>query len=127
MATNSGRITYELIHAATGIVLASQLKAADTWWRAGVGLLGCRTLEAGKGLWLPGVRSVHTFGMRFGIDLLFLDGDFVCTGWMSQVMPGRFVVGPGETRSVVELAVGTLGRVSMLNRGDQFAMNTVQK
>jgi hypothetical protein len=40
-------------------------------------LLGLALLEreeAGEGLLIPACRSVHTFGMRFALDLLFLDG-----------------------------------------------------
>jgi uncharacterized protein len=39
-------------------------------------LLGLALLtreQAGAGLLIPGCRSVHTFGMRFPLDLLFLD------------------------------------------------------
>ena len=39
-------------------------------------MLGRRTLPMGDGLWLPGVASVHTFGVRFPLDLLFLDCEF---------------------------------------------------
>lgn len=31
--------------------------------------------RAGAGLLIPGCRSVHTFGMRFDLDVLFLDGE----------------------------------------------------
>jgi uncharacterized membrane protein (UPF0127 family) len=37
----------------------------------GLSLLGRRA--AGAGLLIPGCRSVHTFGMRFPLDLVFLD------------------------------------------------------
>ena len=38
-----------------------------------VGLMGRRDLAAGTGLLLPRTRSVHTFGMRFALDLLWVD------------------------------------------------------
>ena len=41
-------------------------------------LLGLALLDrdrAGPGLLIPRCRSVHTFGMRFELDLVFLDGD----------------------------------------------------
>jgi hypothetical protein len=39
-----------------------------------VGLAGRRDPHGGAGLLLPRCRSVHTFGMRFALDLVWLDG-----------------------------------------------------
>ena len=39
------------------------------------GLIGRRDWPAGVALWLPRCRSVHTFGMAFAVDLVWLDGD----------------------------------------------------
>ena len=39
-----------------------------------IGLIGRRSLRAGLALEIPRCRSVHTFGMRFALDLLWLDG-----------------------------------------------------
>jgi len=38
-----------------------------------LGLAGLRSLPPGVGLLLPRTRSVHTAGMRFALDLLWLD------------------------------------------------------
>jgi uncharacterized protein len=38
------------------------------------GLLGRRSLPPGVALEIPRCRSVHTFGMRFALDLVWLDG-----------------------------------------------------
>ena len=38
-----------------------------------VGLLGRSSMDVQQGLWLEPCRCVHTFGMRFGIDLVFVD------------------------------------------------------
>jgi uncharacterized membrane protein (UPF0127 family) len=40
-----------------------------------LGLSGLRLEQAGGGLLIPRCSSVHTFGMRFALDLAFLDGD----------------------------------------------------
>lgn len=37
------------------------------------GLLGRSGLDADAGLYLPGCRSIHTFGMSYAIDVLFVD------------------------------------------------------
>ncbi|MGH2940884.1 MAG: DUF192 domain-containing protein [Solirubrobacterales bacterium] len=43
--------------------------------------------DAGPGLLIPRCASVHTFGMRFALDLHFLDAD-------GQVLNSRFAVPP---------------------------------
>ncbi|MDX1589781.1 MAG: DUF192 domain-containing protein [Oleiphilaceae bacterium] len=45
---------------------------ASTWYRRFRGLLGKRPLEEHEGLLLLPCRSIHTFGMRYAIDVVFL-------------------------------------------------------
>jgi hypothetical protein len=57
-------------------------------------LLGLALLDrdrAGAGLLIPGCRSVHTLGMRFPLDLLFLDEDRRVVELRRGVPPGRFI------------------------------------
>jgi uncharacterized membrane protein (UPF0127 family) len=46
--------------------------------------------EAGPGLLIPRCSSVHTFGMRFALDLVFLDGDGRPISFRRTVPPRRF-------------------------------------
>jgi uncharacterized membrane protein (UPF0127 family) len=48
--------------------------------------------EAGPGLLIPRCRSVHSFGMRFPLDLLFLDGSGRPLSRLRRVPPGRVAV-----------------------------------
>jgi uncharacterized protein len=55
-------------------------------------LLGLALLDrdrAGEGLLIPGCRSVHTLGMRFPLDLLFLERDGQVIELRRSVPPGR--------------------------------------
>jgi uncharacterized protein len=55
-------------------------------------LLGLALLDrraAGAGLLIPACRSVHTFGMRFGVDLVFLGEDLVPVSMRRGVPPRR--------------------------------------
>lgn len=49
--------------------------AADSWRTRGRGLAGVDALPAGHALRLAPCRSVHTFGMRFALDLVWLARD----------------------------------------------------
>ncbi len=70
-------------------------------------LLGLALLDrrgAGAGLLLPGCRSVHTFGMRFPLDLVFLDRNLRAVSWRRAVPPGRVAFERGA-QAVLELPV----------------------
>jgi uncharacterized protein len=81
-------------------------------WRARLrGLAGLAALPAGVGLELPRCRSVHTLGMRFSLDLVWLDGEGAVVRVDRGVAPLR-LRSCRRARSVVEVAAG---------RGDAFA------
>ena len=73
-----------------------------------VGLLGRKELGEGTGLWLEPCNGIHTFAMRFPIDVLFLDREGRALKMVSGVRPWR-VCGPVRgARVVIELPAGTL-------------------
>ena len=53
------------------------------------GLLGRQSLAEGEGLWIVPCEAVHTFGMQFAIDLVFLDRRNVVRKVRSSVPPWR--------------------------------------
>jgi uncharacterized membrane protein (UPF0127 family) len=72
-------------------------------------LLGLALLDrrrAGTGLLIPRCRSVHTFGMRFALDLYFLEASGAPTSIHRRVPPSRLV---SDRRAVAVLEVPTAG------------------
>jgi uncharacterized protein len=67
-----------------------------------LGLAWLRALPAGGGLLLPRTRSIHTFGMRFALDLIWLDREHRVVRVDRDVPPWRFR-SCREARAVVEL------------------------
>jgi uncharacterized membrane protein (UPF0127 family) len=68
-------------------------------------LLGLALLDrraAGPGLLVPGCRGVHTFGMRFPLDLVFLDRELREVGLRRAVPPGRLAF-ERRARAVLEV------------------------
>lgn len=82
-----------------------------------VGLMARHSLAPLDGLWLEPGRSIHTFGMRFAIDCIFLDGRAEIVRICPNVPPNRIRLGPRRTRHVLELAAGTSAR---LERGQRL-------
>ncbi len=76
------------------------------------GLLGRRGLERGEGLLLQPAGSIHTFFMRFPIDVVFLDGDRRVMRVVPSVRPWR-TAAVRKARAVLELAAGEATRVGM--------------
>lgn len=73
------------------------------------GLLGRRELPRGEGVLLRPAASVHTWFMRFSIDVVFLDRELRVLKVVPEVRPWRVASGRGA-RSVLELAAGECER-----------------
>jgi uncharacterized membrane protein (UPF0127 family) len=83
-------------------ILRFEVPVASTRTSRLLGLALLNRESAGPGLLIPGCRSVHTFGMRFALDLLFIDDVGRVTDLRRGVAPNRFLRGPGAS-AVLEL------------------------
>jgi uncharacterized protein len=83
-------------------ILGAEVPVASSLSSRLLGLALLRRERAGAGLLIPRCRSVHTFGMRFTIDVLFLDeGDRVIK--LSRAVPPGRVLGCPAAVAVLEL------------------------
>ena len=71
------------------IVLGEKVRTAGTFLSRFVGLLGTAAIGEGEGLWIVPCRSVHTLGMRYPIDVAFLDARGIVVGIPGGVRRGR--------------------------------------
>jgi uncharacterized protein len=83
-------------------LLGQEIPVAESRLSRLLGLALLTTERAGPGLLIPRCRSVHTIGMRFPLDLLFLDGEGGVLELHRGVPPGRFIRCPGAM-AVLEL------------------------
>jgi len=90
-----------------GRPVVAEVEVAATFGRRALGLLGRRALPPGQGLWLAPCAAVHTVGMRFPLDLIFLDRTLRVVRVARGVPAGRIVRGRGA-HSVLEIAAGWL-------------------
>jgi hypothetical protein len=97
-------------------VLATCAELADSSESRRKGLLGRKLLGRGEGLWILPCESVHTFGMRFPIDLVYMDRKHRVRKVRSDVPPWR-VSACFSADSVLELAAGTI-RETLTAPGD---------
>jgi uncharacterized protein len=96
--------------------LASSLEVADTAAKRSKGLLGRKGLSEGGGLWIVPCESVHTIGMQFSIDLVYLDRKYRVKKVRSAVPPWR-ISACLSAHSILELPAGTIGSTQTM-RGD---------
>jgi uncharacterized protein len=98
-------LTGELVDAVTGRVIAGRVRGARGPLLRTFGLLGRRRLDADEGMWFERCDAVHTFGMQFAIDVIFLDASGIVVRVAAGVPPWRTAAAPGA-RDLVELAGG---------------------
>ncbi len=85
--------------------LATALAVADTHWTRLRGLLGITASDFrnGNGLWIVPCHGVHTLGMGFPIDVVYLDGAYTVVHIEPDLRPWRLAPVRLEAESVLEL------------------------
>ena len=112
------------IHNVTqGTELASSARAARSYWLRLVGLLGRSSLEPGEALLIEPCNSVHTFFMRFTIDVVYLDKSHRVVKAVSALRPFRMSMGAKGAHAVIELPSGTIAG-TQLAVGDELAFES---
>lgn len=96
--------------AALTIAPRLRVRLARGFFARARGLLGTRSLAPDAGLLIPRCSAVHTFGMRYPIDLLFLDHDATVVAIHPAVPPWRIRRLPGAA-AVLEVAAGTAAAI----------------
>jgi len=101
-------VSMKAIIATSGAVLAENLETANSLFARLKGLLGRSSLPTGHGLWLRPCNGIHTFGMRFSIDVVVFDSDLRVIASVSDLLPNRITPVYLRASSVLELPAGTL-------------------
>jgi len=105
-----------------GRVVCERCVVADTPFARLRGLLGKRALPPGEGLLLRPSPSIHTFFMRFPIDVVFLDSDLRVLRVVDSVKPWR-AAACRRARVVLELRAGEAAARGILG-GDRLQLRT---
>jgi uncharacterized protein len=100
--------------------LATELLIARTHWTRFRGLMAtdASRFRRGQGLWISPSRGVHTFAMRFPIDVVYLDRERTVIHMEEELKPWRMAAIRIHATSVLELPTGTI-RESLTTLGDQ--------
>jgi hypothetical protein len=93
-----------------GFVLVSRCAVASNPLARVIGLLNRRSLSEDEGLLITPCNNIHTWFMRFPIDVVFLDADGDVLKLVYSLPPFRARACWGKARSVLELPAGRLAQ-----------------
>jgi len=99
----------EIIRQADNAVIAKPCFVADNFLDRFLGLMGEESLSAGSGLLITSCNSVHTFFMRFPIDLVYLNSKGTVLSVNKNMKPWRVGFPVFGACSVFELPAGMAG------------------
>jgi uncharacterized membrane protein (UPF0127 family) len=107
--------------------LATALAVADTHWTRLRGLLGLSAddFRNGSGLWITPCHGVHTLGMGFPIDVVYLDRSLHVIHVQRDLRPWRFAPVRMEAASVLELPCRTAAD-TRTDVGDRIEITTAK-
>lgn len=103
--------------------LAYRVKIADSMLGRLIGLLGKRSLAPDSGLWIVPSSGVHTLGMLFTIDVVFLDRNLKVVGLRELLRPFSITSLNLQAESVLELPAHSIFK-SRTEVGDQLVVSS---
>lgn len=101
-----------LVDVKNGVVLANSLQIARGTLERMRGLLGREGLPNGEALLIERCSSIHTFFMKFPLDVIFLDRELRVIKIVRNLLPWRLANAWGAA-CVVEFAAGALAGMDL--------------
>jgi uncharacterized membrane protein (UPF0127 family) len=104
--------TLRVVNSTRGTLVGRSIRVAETGLSRIVGLLGERELLPGDGLLIVPSQGVHTVGMLFPIDVVFLDGQWNVIGIKRDMGPFQLSRIFWKAAAVLELRPGIVDSTS---------------
>jgi uncharacterized membrane protein (UPF0127 family) len=102
-----------IINQSKNCILAEEAVIAESFFRRCKGLLGKKALPTGQALVLRPCNSVHTFFMRFPIDVAFIGKDNKVVKIIPSIPPFRLTPIYFKAHFAIEFPAGTLGAANL--------------
>ena len=100
----------QLVLERTAACLALRATFARSSWSRMRGLLGRTGLSIDEALIFERSASIHTIGMRFPIDAIFVDREWRVVGLKADLRPGKLVLWVARAWGTIEMASGSIAR-----------------
>ncbi|MBI3941742.1 MAG: DUF192 domain-containing protein, partial [Chloroflexi bacterium] len=95
------------------MALELQVTVASRRWEKSRGLLGRKTMAPAEALLLPDTRWIHTMGMAFPLDLVYLDRQGKVVALQPHLPPWRIGWLAWRAAHTLELPAGTIERAGL--------------
>ena len=100
-------------------LIASHLIQAKTLKQRVKGLIGRSELKAQEAFWISSCPAIHTFFMRFPIDVVFTDRKFQVVSLFKNIPPRRICFGGLKSRNAFEMRAGQI-EAQNVKKGDEL-------
>lgn len=98
-----------------GRIILNKVEIADSFFTRLMGLMYRKELEENTGLLLRPCSQIHTFGMKFAIDAVFLNKGGYVLSIMTKIEPHRILPYIPKSRQVLELNAGEAADIKIGN------------
>lgn len=115
-----------IVNLTRSTVLGTRVKLADSWWSRFRGYLGRPAPRSGEGILLVPCNAVHTYGMAFELDVIFLGADGSVLHMIPEMRPRRRSPRVPRCRYVLEVPPGTI-RETGTSVGDSFTWTPLKR
>ena len=115
-----------IVNLENDVKLVENCKIAKTFFSRGKGLLGVKSISNHEALLIVPCNSVHTFFMKFSIDVAFISKEGVVVDIISTLKPWRVTKIRWKAHAVLELPSGKLS-FSDVNIGDRLCFLSKNK
>jgi uncharacterized membrane protein (UPF0127 family) len=109
----------KLLNASKNLTVIENVAEASTTLSRMIGLLGRSSLGTNEALWIDRCPTIHTFFMKFAIDVVFVDNKLSVKACYHNVKAWRLILPVWGARSVFEMPVGAISR-GQIEVGDQL-------
>jgi len=119
--------TVRLYNVTRSKVLCENCRVANNIFTRVRGLLGRSTLDNNEGLLIVPCPSIHMFGMKMSLDVVFLNKENIVTDFVENIAPGKYYLAQnhfGKAHSALEVAPGTIEATST-QRGDEIRLEPI--
>ncbi len=101
-------------------VIAEPCFVAKNLWERTIGLMGHPYLEQKSGLWIESCNSIHTFFMKFSIDVVYIDRSGKILEIQRNIKPWRIAKPVFKASAVLEMMVG---EAKDLSEGEELCLS----
>jgi uncharacterized membrane protein (UPF0127 family) len=102
----------QLVNLSSDQLVADNIDCAHTFFKRLKGLMFTSDLNSGAGLHIKPCQSIHTFFMKYSIDILYLNEHNVVVALDESMEPGKIGKRCSNAVSVVELPSGTVKKTN---------------